>query len=195
MKSFDTYSTEREYIETLCKRYKIMKYHITNENKVNVGGSVNIKDMGLNSIEIPFGNIMGDFDCSGNNLTSLENLPDVVMGSLYVNHNYLTSLDGCTDQVKVNFVCSNNNLTNMFGGPNIVGGRYDLSSNIYLETIDGIATNAKHYNISGNTKLPKELMKYQRYATQIVHAQYRFSIWKEDMFVSENFQKLIKTLF
>jgi hypothetical protein len=71
-----------------------------------------------------------NFDCSHNNLTSLENCPKTVGGSFYCGHNKLTSLDGATEYVGSSFYCSYNNLTSLTGAPKSVGRDFGCSYNL-----------------------------------------------------------------
>lgn len=48
------------------------------------------------------------FNCSHNNLTSLENCPQYVGGYFICNHNQLTSLEGCPKYIGGDFYCNNN---------------------------------------------------------------------------------------
>jgi hypothetical protein len=50
---------------------------------VKVTGNVNLRDLGLTKIPINFTEVGGYFDCSFNELTSLEGAPKVVFGGLY----------------------------------------------------------------------------------------------------------------
>ncbi len=194
MQKFDEFSESHNKIKALCEQYKIQNYHITRNNKVNVNGSVWLGKLDLTEIPIPFGQINGDFDCSNNQLTSLKNCPFTVMGNLYVSNNQLTSLDGCAQSVGMNFNCSANNLTSLYGGPMKVGKSYNFSYNTYLKSLGGITTEANGYTSMGNFKLPEEITKYNRYITQIIKNQYKFSIWDGKDLNINNFNKLIQDL-
>lgn len=194
MQKFDEFAAVHEKLKALCTQYQIRNYHITRNNKVNVEGSVWLGKMNLDEIPIPFGQINGDFDCSNNNLTSLKNCPFRVMGSLYVYNNSLTSLDGCAESVGMNFNCSGNNLLSLYGGPMKVGKNYNFSSNIYLPSLGGITTQANNYNGNNNKKLPEEIQRYSQYMTQIIHNQYKYSIWNGKDLNVNNFHKMMKEL-
>lgn len=64
----------------------------------------------------------GKFDCSRNNLKSLECCPKLVGGSFVCYNNILTSLEGCPKSVSGDFDCCYNQLTSLEG---------------YSESIDG----------------------------------------------------------
>ena len=72
--------------------------------------------------------ILGSFDCSGNNLTSLEGAPKEC-GIFTCSGNNLTSLEGAPKKVDGFFTCSCNNLTSLKGAPKEVGGDFDCSNN------------------------------------------------------------------
>jgi len=57
----------------------------------------------------------GNFNCSFNQLTSLEGAPGSVGGYFYCARNQLTSLEGAPVSVGDNFSCSDNQLTSLTG--------------------------------------------------------------------------------
>jgi len=89
---------------------------LTSEGKVDVDGWVNMSGMGmpLTNIPVKFGRVSRWFDCSHNNLTSLDGCPDYVEGAFNCSRNNLTSLEFVPLYVGVGFYCYNNNLTNYF---------------------------------------------------------------------------------
>ena len=70
----------------------------------------------------------GIFDCSVNNLTSLEGAPSRVDGHFYCSDNNLTSLEGAPSHVG-SFYCSYNKLTSLEGAPSHVGGSFHCTHN------------------------------------------------------------------
>ena len=85
---------------------------------------------------VKFGVIEGGFDCSNNNLTSLEGAPQHVGGNFYCSNNHLTSLKGAPQHVERGFYCYNNHLTSLEGAPQHVGGDFDCSNN-HLTSLEG----------------------------------------------------------
>ena len=73
--------------------------------------------------------VTGNFDCSQNNLTSLEGSPKIVGGDFYCYRNKLISLEGGPEYVAIDFDCYNNKLTSLEGAPVKVGGDFDCESN------------------------------------------------------------------
>ena len=56
----------------------------------------------------------GYFDCSHNELTSLEGAPSRINGDFYCSDNFITSLEGAPSEVDGSFFCSRNkNLTSL----------------------------------------------------------------------------------
>jgi len=98
-----------------------------------VNGTIeNIHLAGLFLKELPdFSDIIvkGLFNCSGNQLTSLQGAPQTVGGNFYCNHNQLTSLQGAPQTVGGNFYCSNNQLTSLQGAPQTVEGDFYCNHN------------------------------------------------------------------
>ena len=54
--------------------------------------------------------VNGWFNCSLNNLTSLENCPKIVNGNFYCSWNKLTSLEGAPQKVDRHFICHSNDV-------------------------------------------------------------------------------------
>jgi hypothetical protein len=93
----------------------------------DVHGGVNIGNKNLTKIPVKFGAVGGSFDCSDNELTSLEGAPQTVEGYFYCYNNQLTSLEGTPQTVGRGFYCSNNQLTSLHGAPQRVGGSFKCS--------------------------------------------------------------------
>ena len=123
----------------------------TQTGLVDVDGDFSCTGQGLPDFKgVRFGNIIGDFDCdnnlltslrgapqvvggsfdcSENELTSLEEAPQSVGGAFFCSENELTSLEGAPQKVSGDFFCSYNELTSLEGAPQSVGGYFDCSNN------------------------------------------------------------------
>jgi hypothetical protein len=67
--------------------------------------------------------VEGFFDCSDNNLTSLEGAPRYVRSGFTCSfNNKLTSLKGAPEYIGSDFLCFGNNLTSLEGLPEYIGG-------------------------------------------------------------------------
>jgi hypothetical protein len=82
-----------------------------------------------NLMGVRFGRVSGSFNCSGNQLTSLEGAPQEVGEIFSCYRNKLTSLGGAPHRVGGEFNCHHNNLTSLKGAPSEVGGNFDCSRN------------------------------------------------------------------
>ena len=87
-------------------------------------------------LKIRFGHVKGYFDCSFNELTTLEGAPQEVDGYFNCSHNNLTTLNGAPKEVGYDFYCSYNELTTLEGVPQKVGGSFSCSYN-KLTTLEG----------------------------------------------------------
>jgi len=123
------------------------------DGRINVRGDISFRNMGLEKLPYSFHKVTGRFDCSSNQLTSLEGCPEVardnfdcsynqltslsggpkeVGGNFFCSYNQLTSLEGCPKEVKYSFDCTHNQLTTLRGCPEYVGNmwcRYNLLTN------------------------------------------------------------------
>jgi len=92
----------------------------------------------------------GDFDCSSNQLTSLEGAPSHVGAHFFCYSNQLTSLEGAPSHVGGDFDCHYNQLTSLEGAPSHVGGAFYCSNN-QLTSLEGAPSHVGgdfvcHYN-------------------------------------------------
>jgi hypothetical protein len=119
-----------------CWRYDAEK------DLVNIWGDFNCEGQGLKDFKgVKFGKIEGHFNCSNNELTSLEGSPRYVVKSFDCSNNKLTSLEGGPDKVWWgDYKCSKNQLVSLNGLPKEAshgGLKIDCSNNKLksLETI------------------------------------------------------------
>lgn len=96
---------------------------------VNVGGSFNCSVNNLTSLENAPKSVDGDFYSSGNELTSLVGAPKTVGEDFYCSYNLLTSLEGAPETVGGDFYCGYNKLTSLAGVPKYVGGIFVCNDN------------------------------------------------------------------
>jgi hypothetical protein len=107
------------------------KHTINKDGSINIEGDVNLSSLGLTEFPLKFGHISGNFNCSGNKLTSLQGCPQSVGGGFYCHNNNLTSLQGCPKSVGGDFDCKGNKLTSLQGCPKSVGrGFYCYGNNL-----------------------------------------------------------------
>ena len=102
-----TETTEREF----KKANGILGTYTIDENGLcNVQGSVYLMLEDLIKIPIPFGTVSGNFSCSKNYLTSLENAPIKVGKNFWCYSNKLTTLKNAPKEVGGYFNCVNNSI-------------------------------------------------------------------------------------
>ena len=94
-----------------------------------VSGDFNCTYNQLTSLEGCPKEVDGNFACYDNQLTSLKGGPKEVDGNFSCFNNKLTSLIGSLQKVGADFICSNNQLTSLEGGPKEVGGNFSCSYN------------------------------------------------------------------
>ncbi|MCK9477050.1 MAG: hypothetical protein M0R46_14080 [Candidatus Muirbacterium halophilum] len=123
-------------IEAICEKYNITNYTINDDGSIDVDGDVNLKRKYLRVLPLKFRKVSGDFECSSNQLISLEGTPKSVGGNFYCSSNQLTTLEGAPQRVGGVFSCSSNQLTSLEGAPQSVGGEFSCSSN-QLTSLEG----------------------------------------------------------
>jgi hypothetical protein len=131
LKLFENFSD----IDTICQKFGIENYTINSDGSIDVGGDVDLMNYlgGLTKLPLKFRNVTGDFNCSHNQLTTLEGSPKSV-NYFNCSHNQLTTLQGSPKSVNY-FYCSHNKLTTLEGSPNII--RFINCSHNKLTTLEG----------------------------------------------------------
>jgi hypothetical protein len=123
------------YIHAVCKKFNILntgryhhQYNINDDFTVWVGGHVDFKSKDLNKIPLKFNKVTGLFDCSFNNLTTLEGSPKWA-GDFDCDSNRLTTLKGGPEYVQRNFSCRFNKLRSLKGAPKYIGYYFNFEHN------------------------------------------------------------------
>jgi len=97
---------------------------------VDVNGRFEMNGVGAKDFKgIKFGTVLGGFDCSENELTSLEGCPIIADGGFRCYKNKLTSLVGGPKESKYSYHCGNNLLTSLEGIPTKIRGSFKCSVN------------------------------------------------------------------
>jgi len=78
---------------------------------------------------------VGGFDCSYNDLTSLEFGPEYVYGDYKCQYNELTSLQYCPIEIYGDFNCGGNQIRTLDHLPHSIRGSFDCSTNMITEFI------------------------------------------------------------
>ena len=115
-------------IKDFLNDLEIKNYTIYKDGTVDVNGDVYLASLGLTKIPVKFGKVTGNFNCSNNQLTSLEYAPKEVNGYFNCSNNQLTSLEYAPKEVTGSFYCSNNNLTSLEYAPKTTGS-FNCSNN------------------------------------------------------------------
>jgi hypothetical protein len=147
-------------------------YTINDDGSIDVDGSVYLNGKNLTKIPFKFRNfpfkfrnVSRCFDCSNNQLTSLEGAPNNVGDAFWCNYNQLTSLEGAPSSVGVNFSCGHNQLISLDGAPSSVGGYFNCYGNPSLpyselsKIVDRVKGNIYYSN---NTAEDKDKIRRDR---------------------------------
>jgi hypothetical protein len=108
---------------------------------VDIDGSFNCHAGDLIDFNgIRFGKVTGDFDCSYNQLFSLDGAPKEVGGDFECDENMLDNLEGAPESVGGYFTCNSNQLTSLKGSPKSVGRYFSCITN-QLTNLEGAPEN------------------------------------------------------
>ena len=123
----------KQYLTNMDKIFEELKSRVRTDESGNkyIDGTIAFKDYSINKFPDWMKDVRvgGYFNCSINQLTSLEGAPREVVGSFDCSRNQLTSLEGAPRVVGGEFNCSINQLTSLEGAPREVGGRFYCSDN------------------------------------------------------------------
>jgi hypothetical protein len=129
LKRFESFQNEDSIIN-LCSKYGIRNYEIFSDGSIRVDGGVDLRGkLGLKKLPLTFAEVSGNFDCSDNNLTTLEGCPTDVDGYFNCSGNKLTSLEYSPMRVSGDYICMEvSTLTSLEGLENCtIGGLLDVS--------------------------------------------------------------------
>jgi len=113
--NYRIFTPEERSIIQLCTIYRIKNYIINDDFTIDVtNGDVDISDCSLTELPLRFNRVEGNFNCSSNQLTTL---------------------DGCPQYVNGDFRCDSNELESLINGPKFVGGIYYIQNNL-IQTLD-----------------------------------------------------------
>ena len=73
--------------------YGVENWSINKDGLVDVNGDVKLNFKGLTKLPLQFGRVTGNFDCYGNDLTTLEGAPREVGDHFDCSHNYLIAFN------------------------------------------------------------------------------------------------------
>ena len=120
------------------------------DGDLNRGILKNFVSDNYDGFTINFGEVTGNFNCSGLSLTSLKGAPQKIGGSFYCPRNQLTSIEGAPKTVGEHFYCFDNQLTSLKGAPQTVGKDFYCSNN-QLTSLEGAPqTVGEGFNCYGN---------------------------------------------
>ncbi len=174
-------------VEKICKKYNITNWTINPDGAVDVEGNVDLANKGLRKLPLKFGRVTGYFDCSHNQLTSLEGCPPEIREAFWCYNNQLTSLEGCPREIGGSFWCYNNKLTSLEGCPREIGGIF-ICYNNNLTSLKGAPEyiEGEVYFIPNNN-LPvyiKQILELNDFDTDIqkyiLKWQKDYDVWRRD---------------
>jgi len=124
IKLYESFRTEKEIID-LCSEYDIENYQIRDDGSIDVDGDVDLHGRlgDLKQLPLTFNQVKGDFNCGGNNLTTLKECPKEVRGYFSCSENKLTSLEYSPKIVEEAFYCAYNYITSLEGLETYIGNQ------------------------------------------------------------------------
>ena len=119
----------KEKIHEICEYYRIDNYTINDDLSIDVNDDVILHHMNLEKIPLNFNRVSGYFDCSDNNLISLEGCPPYIGSHFLCDVNELSSLKKAPKHINGNFLCYSNKLISLQYSPHYIDGDFFLLNN------------------------------------------------------------------
>lgn len=136
------YGKGNTVVRTIQKRLREAQAEWTDEGWW-IPGDIDLSGLGLTRLPL-ISEVGGEFDCSYNQLVSLEGAPQSVGGDFYCAKNQLVSLEGAPQSVGGNFNCIYNDLDSLDGAPQEVGGNFYCYNN-QLTSLEGAPQKVSGY--------------------------------------------------
>ena len=173
-------------IATVCAFFNITNYQINDDLSIDVNDHVSLSNRGVGEFPLKFNKVYGNFNCSSNNLTTLENGPKFVGGNFDASYNKLSSLQGWPKEIVGDAELEYNRINSTYVGA------YDVDVKGLFKTrncgLDDKLTNSftRNYHFNDiDSDIIRLIFKYQR----------PFEIWNSDGSLNEtNYQELIEEI-
>jgi len=144
-------------ISDICEEYSIINYTINKDGSIDVDDNVFMRMKHLTKLPLVFNKVSGYFDCSMNELTTLEGAPKEVGAYFDCSSNSLTNLKGISTSIDGMLYADYNRITTLEYMPNIIGDDVEFKSNPidyiytnYIKSIDNIELFNDYRIIEGN---------------------------------------------
>lgn len=112
--------SDRKDIEYFCRKNDVFNYTITEDGLLDVHGNVDLSRNKLTKLPLRFGEVTGYFKCVYNRLTSLEGCPHTVGSDFDCSDNNLVSLEYGPKKFGGEYYdCKNNELVSFEGFPEL----------------------------------------------------------------------------
>ena len=145
-------------IYEICKKYNILNYTINPDGSIDVSGGVYLSYRKLDRLPLKFNRVLGQFDCSYNELTSLEGCPKYVGGSFFCSGNKITTLEGGPDIVNLNYFSNFNVLLiSTKGFPSIVSNDVSIRFCHKLTSLEDYNLSYEKLDIDNKVKIIRKV--------------------------------------
>lgn len=142
----------KDDIQAWLQKHRVNHYFLNKFNGqyiVDVEDTVSLSNMHLKEIPVQFGQVVGAFYCSHNQLTSLLGTPKDVLGNFDCSYNNLSTLTHSPLLVGGDFNCEHNQIKSLIGLPEILNGSVNCIENM-ITNLEGLPS-----SIGLNLKISK----------------------------------------
>ncbi len=153
---------------------------------INSKTDIGLSNKKLEIIPVQFYHVVGQFDCSVNQLTSLKGCPQIVGGHFVCYKNQLTSLEYGPQVIKDYFYCQYNHLTSLEYFPEIVTKGVYLYLNTQLLKYKNQSNDPNIPNMSDDEFLDQRNFSFWKQFHLIEKANKENKKILDDLFLDEN---------
>lgn len=119
----------KESITAWCKQMHILEYIIQPDLSLKVYQDVDLSNKNIHFLPVQFKEVIGNFYCKKNHLTSLKGVPFIVGESFNCSWNKINSLEHSPQSVGMNFICASNKISSLEHITPVIKGSLNFSYN------------------------------------------------------------------
>lgn len=125
-----------------------------------INGNFNCSENELKTLEYGPEIVKGNFTCRRNCMELLKGSPIEVKGYFDCSKNWLKTLEGSPRIIGETFYCNDNSLISLKGSPSMIGGYFNCNNNENLKTLEHISKDIKNDIYCVNCKSLKDIYAF-----------------------------------
>jgi len=139
-----------DWLKEYNKCSKQPTYSVRPDEVIDVDGSVDLREMGIQKLPVRFGKVTGNFFCASDDLTTCDGMPEEVGKDCLLDYNELASFVGVPHRVGQTFTCNGNPVTTLEGLPEFVGLHMYMNELPNIKSLQGFHKIVKNIGTSND---------------------------------------------